>query len=56
MFTEKDVLTLADNMAAAASQLSAMTYDNLMESRSQLQFHIHELFDLVKVATDPRKV
>jgi hypothetical protein len=56
MFTEKDVLTLADNMAAAASQLSAMTYDNLMESRSQLQVCIHELFQQIKEATDHRKV
>jgi hypothetical protein len=56
MITEKEVLALADNMAAAASQLSAMTYDNLMESRTQLQVCVHELFEKIKEATDHRKV
>ena len=56
MVTEKEVLALADNMAAAASQLSAMTYDSLMESRTQLQNHVHELFKQLKEAADNRKV
>jgi hypothetical protein len=56
MVTEKEVLALADNMAAAASQLSAMTYDTLMESRTQLQNHVHKLFEQIKEATDQRKV
>jgi hypothetical protein len=56
MITEKDVLALADNMAAAASQLSAMTYDTLMENRSQLQICIHELFEKIKEVPDQHKV
>jgi hypothetical protein len=56
MITEKEVLALADNMAAAASQLSAMTYDTLMDSRQQLQECVHDLFQQIKEASDQRKV
>lgn len=44
MTTEKEILALADNMAAAASQLSAMTYDTLMSNREELRTRVHELF------------
>jgi hypothetical protein len=56
MITEKEVLALADNMAASASQLNSMTYDTLMDSRNQLQHVIRELFEKIKEATDHRKV
>ena len=45
MVTEKEILALADSMAAAASQMSAMTYDTLMSSREELQTKVHELYE-----------
>ena len=45
MVTEKEILALADTMAAAASDMSAMTYDTLMSSREELQTRVHELIE-----------
>ena len=57
MITEQEVLALADSMAASASNLNAMTYDTLMNSRSELQSCIKELFkEINNGATDHRKL
>lgn len=52
MTTEKEILALADNMAAAASQLSAMTYDTLMSNREELRTRVHELFENLDLKKD----
>lgn len=49
MISREELVALADNMAAAASQLSAQTYDNLIQSREQL---VHEVEELYKILVD----
>lgn len=44
MITERDIITLADNMAAAAADLNTMSYDQLITNRNQLIEQVHELF------------
>lgn len=45
MISKEGILALADNMAAAASGLNTMTYDQLMSNRKQLIDEVDELFD-----------
>ena len=44
MITKEEVVALADTMAAAASQLSAMTYDTLIHTREQLVLEVEKIY------------
>lgn len=44
MITEKELIQLADSMAAAASQMGQMSYDILINSREQFIEAVHELY------------
>lgn len=46
MVTEKELINLADSMAAAASQMGMMGYEQLISCREQLVDNIHELFEI----------
>jgi len=48
MITKEEVVALADTMAAAASQLSAMTYDTLMQARQQLVEQVAEVYRIIE--------
>lgn len=48
MITEKEILALADSMAAAASDLNAMNYDALINSRADLVNGLKVLFENLK--------
>ena len=54
MITEKELIQLADNMAAAASQLSQMSYDSLINSREQLIEQVHELYEIIGLNSDSK--
>lgn len=47
MITEKELIQLADNMAAAASQLSQMSYDVFINSREELINQVHQLYKIL---------
>lgn len=47
MIAKEELVALADTMAAAASQLSAMTYDTLIQAREQLITNIKELYQVI---------
>lgn len=57
LISKEQIITLADNMAAAASQLNTMTYDQLMTSRSQLIAEVEDLFDkaIIRNTTDSQE-
>lgn len=44
MIRKEELVALADTMAAAASQLSAMTYDTLIHTREQLVQEVAEIY------------
>lgn len=44
MITEKELIQLADSMAAAASQMGQMSYDILINSREQFIEAVHEIY------------
>lgn len=48
MITKEEVVALADTMAAAASQLSAMTYDTLIQTREQLVSQLAEVYKAIE--------
>lgn len=44
MITETELIGLADNMAAAASQMGTMGYESLISNRCALVHEVHEIF------------
>lgn len=46
--TEQEVVKLADNMVAGATQMGSMGYDLLISSREELQKRVHEILELTK--------
>jgi hypothetical protein len=53
MLTEKELINLADSMAAAASQMGMMGYDQLIQCRQQLVDNVHEIFEIIGLNKDP---
>lgn len=49
MITEKELIQLADTMAAAASQMGQMSYDILINSREQFINAVHELYRILNL-------
>jgi len=45
MITAKELIELADNMAAAASQMGSMGYEALIHSRDQLIENVYKLYE-----------
>ena len=45
IITAKELIELADNMAAAASQMGTMGYENLIHSRDQLITNVYKLYE-----------
>ena len=46
--TEQEVVQMADNMVAGATQMGSIGYDLLLSSRDTLKCTLHELFKLVE--------
>lgn len=46
--TEQEVVQLADNMVAGATQMGSIGYDMLLSSRDNLKQVVHELFELAE--------
>lgn len=45
MVTPQELIALADTMAAAASHMTAITYDTLIQTREQFIREVTELFE-----------
>jgi hypothetical protein len=52
MLTEKELINLADSMAAAASQMGMMGYEQLIDSRQQLVDSVQEIFQILGLKKD----
>jgi hypothetical protein len=49
MITAKELIELADNMAAAASQMGSMGYEALIHSRDQLITNVYKLYENINL-------
>jgi hypothetical protein len=49
MITAKELIELADNMAASASQMGSMGYESLIHSRDQLITNVYKLYENINL-------
>lgn len=52
MLTVKEIIQTADNMAAAASEMGMMGYDNLIANRELLKDQLTEVFKVFDLNRD----
>lgn len=52
MITEKELIQLADTMAAAASHLDQMSYDILINSREQFIEAVHNIYKILHLNSE----